>query len=110
MFIDESSMNDTELSSILMRSIPDGRKVVFVGDVDQLPSVGPGAVLRDLIASNTVPVTMLTHTFRQDNSSKLFANICNIRKGIPEFLDGEDFHSILCRLAKVRKNLPLRRS
>lgn len=54
MFIDESSMNDTELSSILMRSIPDGRKVVFVGDVDQLPSVGPGAVLRDLIASNTV--------------------------------------------------------
>lgn len=95
MFIDESSMNDTELSSILMRSIPDGRKVVFVGDVDQLPSVGPGAVLRDLIASNTVPVTMLTHTFRQDNSSKLFANICNIRKGIPEFLDGEDFHSIL---------------
>ena len=105
MFIDESSMNDTELSSILMRSIPDGRKVVFVGDVDQLPSVEPGAVLRDLIASNTVPVTMLSHTFRHDNSSKLFANICNIRNGIPQFIDGEDFHSILLPPGKGQEKL-----
>ena len=105
MFIDESSMNDIELSNILMKSIPDGRKIVFVGDVDQLPSVGPGAVLRDLIASNTVPVTMLTHTFRQDNNSKLFANICNIRNGIPQFIDGEDFHSILLPPGKGQEKL-----
>lgn len=94
LFIDESSMNDIELSSTLMKAIPDGRKVVFVGDVDQLPSVGPGAVLRDLIASNVVPVTMLTHTFRQDNSSMLYKNICNIREGKPEFINGDDFHAI----------------
>lgn len=95
LFIDEASMNDIELSSILLNAIPDGRKVVFVGDVDQLPSVGPGAVLRDLIGSGVVPVTMLTHTFRQDNNSVLFKNICNIREGKAEFIDGEDFHSFL---------------
>lgn len=100
LFIDEASMNDIELSSILMNAIPDGRKVVFVGDVDQLPSVGPGAVLKDLISSDVIPVTMLTHTFRQDNSSVLYQNICNIRNGKPEFINGEDFHSILLPLGK----------
>ena len=68
---------------------------VFIGDVNQLPSVGNGAVLRDLIASNVVPVTMLTHTFRQDNSSCLYANICNVREGKPVFKDGKDFHPML---------------
>ena len=94
LFIDESSMNDTSLTSKLSGAMMNGRKVVFIGDVDQLPSVGLGAVLRDLIASNVVPVTMLTHTFRQDNNSTLFANICNIRNGIPSFKEGPDFHPL----------------
>lgn len=94
LFVDESSMNDIELTATLLKAIPDGRKVVFVGDKDQLPSVGPGAVLRDLIASAVIPVTMLTHTFRQDQKSMLFTNICNIREGRPVFNDGDDFHSI----------------
>ena len=95
LFIDESSMTDIELMATLVKAIPDGRKVVLVGDVHQLPSVGPGAVLRDLIASGVVPVTMLTHTFRQDNSSTLYTNICNIREGKPEFISGDDFHPVL---------------
>lgn len=95
LFVDESSMNDIEISALLFEAVKDGRKVVYIGDIDQLPSVGPGAVLRDLIASGVVPVTMLTHTFRQDNSSVLYENICNIRNGIPKLVEGPDFHSIL---------------
>lgn len=95
LFIDESSMNDTSLTATLSKAMMNGRKIVFIGDVNQLPSVGNGAVLRDLIASNVVPVTMLTHTFRQDNSSCLYANICNVREGKPVFKDGKDFHPML---------------
>ena len=95
LFIDEASMNDTELSAKLFSAVLDGRKVVFVGDMDQLPSVGPGAVLRDMIESSVIPVTMLTHTFRQDNDSVYYKNICNIRNGIPEFVNGDDFHTFL---------------
>lgn len=95
LFIDESSMNDTSLTATLSKAMMNGRKVVFIGDVNQLPSVGNGAVLRDLIASKVVPVTMLTHTFRQDNSSCLYANICNVRDGKAEFKEGKDFHPIV---------------
>lgn len=95
LFIDESSMNDTDLVAKILSYIPDGRKVVFVGDTAQLPSVGPGAVLRDFILSGVLPVTKLTHTFRQDNNSTLHGNICNIRDGVPEFINGDDFHAIL---------------
>ena len=93
LFIDESSMNDNETLSLILAAVKEGKKICLVGDVDQLPSVGIGACLRDLIASKVVPVTMLTHTFRQDNSSKLFANISNIRRGSAEIVDGEDYHS-----------------
>lgn len=94
LLVDESSMNDVEISALLFEAVRDGRKVVYIGDVDQLPSVGSGAVLRDIIASGVIPVTMLTHTFRQDNNSVLFKNICNIRNGIPELMEGPDFHTI----------------
>ena len=93
LFVDESSMQDNELASILLGAIKTGNKAIFVGDVDQLPSVGIGAVLRDLIASQTIPVTMLTHTFRQDNSTKLYSNILNIRKGKTEIVEGDDYHA-----------------
>lgn len=94
LFIDESSMNDTALTATVATSVYNSRKLVFVGDVDQLPSVGPGAVLRDLIASKVVPVTGLTKTFRQDNTSTLYLNICNIRDGIASFIKGADFSPI----------------
>lgn len=63
--IDESSMLDTELAAAVLREIPSGSRVVFVGDVDQLPSVGPGRVLADLINSAAVPVVRLETIFRQ---------------------------------------------
>lgn len=94
LFVDESSMNDNEIMSIFIRACQTGVKVCLVGDIDQLPSVGLGACLRDLIVSDTVPVTMLTHTFRQDNNSQLFANIINIRNGSAEIVTGDDYHAI----------------
>ena len=97
LFMDESSMNDIWLTSALSMAIEGDRRLVFVGDVDQLPSVGLGAVLRDLIASKVIPVTMLTHTFRQDNESTLFANICQVRAGKDELIKGNDFNPILLK-------------
>ena len=65
--IDESSMIDTSLMNSLLRAIPDSSMVVFVGDVDQLPSVGPGKILEDMINSGVVTVSRLTTIFRQKN-------------------------------------------
>lgn len=93
-FIDESSMADLELASTLFQALMVGQKVVLVGDVDQLPSVGIGAVLRDAIASGCIPCTMLTKTFRQDNSSTLFENIQNFREGTLNLIEGSDFKPI----------------
>lgn len=92
LFNDESSMDDIWLASALSKCIYGDRRFVFVGDVDQLPSVGLGAVLRDIIRCGVIPKTMLTHTFRQDNSSMLYGNICNVREGKAELIEGEDFH------------------
>jgi exodeoxyribonuclease V alpha subunit len=70
---DEASMIDCTLCNHLLRAVPNGAAVVFVGDVDQLPSVGPGTVLADLIASQTVPVVRLTRIFRQGEGSRIVA-------------------------------------
>lgn len=94
LFIDESSMTDNALAACLFKAIKGGMRVVFVGDVNQLPSVGIGAVLRDLIASEVVPVTMLTHTFRQDNTSVLFENINKCKHGDANLVEGKDFKPI----------------
>src|SRR5207253_6997508 len=67
--VDEASMVDVVLMNQLLRAVPPWCCVVFVGDVDQLPSVGPGIVLRDLIDSNVVRVVRLTHIFRQAGAS-----------------------------------------
>lgn len=67
--VDESSMVDISLMNHLLRAVPPNACVVFVGDVDQLPSVGPGSVLADLIASDVVPVVRLTEIFRQAEQS-----------------------------------------
>ncbi len=95
LFSDESSMNDIWLTSAISKCLQGNRRFVVVGDVDQLPSVGAGAVLRDMIRSNVIPKTMLTHTFRQDNSSVLFKNICKVREGKDDLVRGNDFEPVL---------------
>lgn len=69
--VDETSMLDVQLAYNLFRAIPKGMRLVLVGDVDQLPAVGPGNVLDDIIRSGTVPVTMLTQVFRQAGNSRI---------------------------------------
>lgn len=83
--VDEASMIDIVLMNQLLRAIPDETALLLVGDVDQLPSVGPGAVLSDIIASNVIPVVRLTEIFRQAASSKIIVNAHRINAGkLPE--------------------------
>ena len=84
--IDEVSMLDIMLANHLLKAIPLGASVVFVGDVDQLPSVGPGNFLRDLIDSGVVPVVRLTEIFRQAKDSSIITNAHRVNEGqMPEF-------------------------
>lgn len=69
--VDETSMLDIWVAKTLLESINNGCQVILIGDIDQLPSVGPGAVLRDIIASNTVPVVKLTKAYRQEGDNNL---------------------------------------
>jgi exodeoxyribonuclease V alpha subunit len=83
--VDEVSMVDTVLMNQLLRAVPDHCAVLLVGDVDQLPSVGPGAVLADMIGSGAVPTVRLTEIFRQAASSKIIVNAHRINRGqMPE--------------------------
>ena len=79
--IDEVSMLDIPLAHHLLRAIPLTASVVFVGDVDQLPSVGPGNFLRDLIDSDRVPVIRLTEIFRQAKNSFIITNAHLVNEG-----------------------------
>jgi exodeoxyribonuclease V alpha subunit len=95
--VDESSMIDTPLLFSLLRAIPNSSRVIFIGDIDQLPSVGPGTVLRDLIASHLIGITRLTEIFRQAKGSKIVTNAHRINQGeFPEIYTDEstDFHFI----------------
>src|SRR6202042_1357817 len=83
--VDETSMVDVLLVNALLRALPKASALIMVGDVDQLPSVGPGNALRDLIESGVVPVVRLTEVFRQGASSKIITNAHLIRQGqMPE--------------------------
>ncbi|MEY3368284.1 MAG: exodeoxyribonuclease alpha subunit [Bacteroidota bacterium] len=79
---DEASMIDTVLMFNLLKAIPSRTRLILVGDVDQLPSVGAGNVLEDLIKSGKIPVTRLTDIFRQAASSKIILNAHRINQGI----------------------------
>lgn len=84
--VDEASMLDLLLTNNLLKAIRPGTRVLFVGDVDQLPSVGAGDVLRDLIDSHVVPVTRLSTIFRQAAHSQIITNAHLINQGkFPEF-------------------------
>jgi exodeoxyribonuclease V alpha subunit len=96
--VDETSMVDVRLMSHLLCALPERAGLLLVGDVDQLPSVGPGSVLRDIIASRTVPVVRLTEVFRQAAESRIIASAHRINAGmlpesaVPETLS--DFYFI----------------
>ena len=81
LIVDEASMIDVVLMNALLRALPDQARLVLVGDVDQLPSVGPGNVLRDLIDSGEIPVVRLTKIFRQAEESQIIHNAHRINAG-----------------------------
>lgn len=80
--IDEASMVDVSLMYQLLKAVPDTAALILVGDADQLPSVGPGNVLRDIIGSRRVPVAQLTEIFRQARDSRIVVNAHRIRQGL----------------------------
>ena len=82
LIIDEASMIDTILMHHLMKAIPTGATVILVGDVDQLPSVGAGNVLKDIIASHKIPVVGLNEIFRQAKESQIIVNAHRINTGL----------------------------
>jgi len=121
LIIDESSMIDVLLMHSLLKAVPEAAGLVLVGDVDQLPSVGPGMVLQDLIESAAVPVVRLTEVFRQAANSRIITTAHRIKKGLmlesatgnPDsdfhFLERESPEEIAATLENlVRNRIPAR--
>lgn len=117
--VDETSMVDVLLMNQLLRALPPAAALLLVGDVDQLPSVGPGAVLRNLIESKVVPVVRLTEVFRQAADSRIITTAHRINSGqLPEetakdedsdfyFIEREEPERILSTLVEVlRTRIP----
>ena len=83
--VDETSMVDVMLMQALMKAVPDNAALLIVGDIDQLPSVGPGQVLADVISSGAVPVVRLTEVFRQAAQSRIIISAHRVNQGsIPD--------------------------
>lgn len=118
--VDEASMVDVVLMNQLLRAVPDHACLVVVGDVDQLPSVGPGSVLADIISSGAVPVVRLTHIFRQAGASWIVRAAHQLNSGeLPEsapagggdfyFVEADTPELILDRiLTMIRERIPAR--
>ena len=118
--VDETSMVDVPLMRALLRALPDRAALLLVGDVDQLPSVGPGQVLADVIASGAMPVVRLTEVFRQAAESQIIVNAHRINHGLmPDlapaesgdfyFVDAADAEEGMRKLlAIVRERIPKR--
>ena len=109
MIVDECSMIDIMLMYNLLKAIPDRMTVILVGDIDQLPSVGAGNVLRDIIDSGCFPVVRLTRIFRQAQSSRIIMNAHRINAGkMPDISNGKttDFFFMDMERAAERKGLP----
>ncbi|MDZ8117584.1 SF1B family DNA helicase RecD2 [Pontiella agarivorans] len=119
LIVDESSMIDVVLAAQLMDAVPLHAAVVIVGDADQLPSVGPGRVLQDIIRSKTLPVAHLDEVFRQAASSRIVTNAHLINQGkapeFPEegeqsdcyFIEAEEPEKALGLIGKlVKQNIP----
>lgn len=115
LIVDECSMIDIVLMNALLKAVPPGMRLVLVGDVDQLPSVGAGNVLRDMIDSGIFPVVRLTRIFRQAQSSRIIMNAHRINAGkMPDisngkdtdffFLQREEPEAVLAELVELVKN------
>lgn len=92
--VDETSMVDVPLLHALLRAVPDRAAVIFVGDVDQLPPVGPGQALADMIDSGALPVVRLTEVFRQAAASRIIVNAHRVNRGeMPELTAGPEDES-----------------
>jgi exodeoxyribonuclease V alpha subunit len=114
--VDETSMVDVMLMQALMKAAPDDAALLIVGDIDQLPSVGPGQVLADIIASNAVPVVRLTEVFRQAAQSRIIISAHKINQGfIPDlsppegesdfyFVQTDDPETAVTRIVDLVKN------
>jgi exodeoxyribonuclease V alpha subunit len=119
--VDETSMVDVLLMQALLRAVPDAAALLIVGDIDQLPSVGPGQVLADIIASGAVPVVRLTEVFRQAAQSRIITSAHRINHGfIPDlskpegasdfyFVQADDPESAVPRIIElVKTRIPQR--
>ncbi len=115
--IDEMSMVDVSLMHSLLSAVVEGTRLILVGDVNQLPSVGPGSVLKDIIASKKFPVVTLTKIFRQAGESDIVVNAHKINAGQPVvlnnkskdffFLKRDDANVIIgVMIMLIQKNLP----
>ncbi|MFC7478056.1 ATP-dependent RecD-like DNA helicase [Dankookia sp. GCM10030260] len=116
--VDETSMVDVPLMRALLKALPEGAALLLVGDVDQLPSVGPGQVLADIISSGAAPVVRLTEVFRQAAGSRIVTNAHLINRGKMPHLkpqEGSDFYFVEAAdpetgleklLAMVRDRIP----
>ncbi|RSM70248.1 ATP-dependent RecD-like DNA helicase [Actinoplanes sp. ATCC 53533] len=95
--VDEASMLDLILANKLIKAVPPGAHLLLVGDVDQLPSVGAGEVLRDLLAADSIPRVRLTKVFRQAADSGVVSNAHRVNAGRPPILEGmRDFFLFPC--------------
>ena len=98
LIVDECSMIDILLVYNLLKAVPDSMRVILVGDVDQLPSVGAGNVLADIIASGAVPVIRLNRIFRQAQGSRIILNAHRINRGMEiDMRGGRDSDFFFCR-------------
>ena len=114
--IDETSMVDVMLMQAVLKAIPDNAALLVVGDIDQLPSVGPGQVLADIISSGAAPVVRLTEVFRQAAQSQIITTAHKINKGaIPDlsrpegdsdfyFVQADDPETAVQRIIELVKN------
>jgi exodeoxyribonuclease V alpha subunit len=119
--VDEASMVDVMLMQALMKAVPDKAALLIVGDIDQLPSVGPGQVLADVISSGAVPVVRLTEVFRQAAQSRIITSAHRINQGsIPDlatsgavsdfyFVEANDPETAVARIIElVKTRIPKR--
>lgn len=105
--VDEASMCDVILFESLLRAIEPGTSLLIVGDADQLPSIGPGQVLDDIIASGAVPVASLKTVYRQGSGSNIIANAHRINSGqLPDLsnAEGSDFFYFNARTAEAARD------